>query len=89
MREAGNFLNSILSGHTISEIRKVKTEEIEKNQNHLDKSWLVSLTIIFISHLSDLTFYDGKISIIFAALFAGLKNISDEDNIEIKNFKLS
>jgi heat-inducible transcriptional repressor len=37
MREAGNFLNSILSGHTISEIRKVITEEIEKNQNHLDR----------------------------------------------------
>ena len=67
----------------------IKKFKINYNQNHLDKAWLVSLTIIFISHLSDLTFYDGKISIIFAALFAGLKNISDENNIEIKNFKLS
>ena len=37
MQEAGNFLNSILSGNTISEIRKIITEEIEKNQSHLDK----------------------------------------------------
>ena len=37
MQEAGNFLNSILSGNTISEIRKIITEQIEKNQSHLDK----------------------------------------------------
>ena len=62
-------------------INKIQTE---LNHNYLDKAWLVSLSIIFISHLSDLTFYDGKISIIFAALFAGLKNISRENNLESK-----
>ena len=61
----------------------------ELNHNNIDKAWLVSLTIIFVSHLSDLTFYDGKISIVFAALFAGLKNISHEKNLESKNLKLT
>ena len=37
MQEAGNFLNSILSGHTISEIREVIIKEIKKNQTHLDE----------------------------------------------------
>ena len=37
MREAGNFLNSILSGHTISEVRAIIVKEIEQNQSHLDK----------------------------------------------------
>ena len=62
-------------------INKLK---FELNHNYIDKAWLVSLTIIFVSHLSDLTFYDGKISIVFAALFAGLKNISQGNNPEIK-----
>ena len=58
--------------------------QIELNHNYVDKAWLTSLFIIFVSHLSDLTFYDGKISIVFAALFAGLKNIS-HNNLDIKN----
>ena len=37
MREAGNFLNSILAGHTLSEVRKIIVQEIEQNQSHLDK----------------------------------------------------
>ena len=67
-----------------SNITKMQTDKI---YNYVDKAWLVSLTIMFISHLSDLTFYDGKISIVFAALFAGMKNISQENNIESKSLK--
>ena len=61
--------------------------QIKLNHNYMDKAWLVSITIMFVSFLSDLTFYDGKISIIFAALFAGLKNISHHNNLQIKNLK--
>ncbi len=55
------------------------------DDNYIDKAWLISLAIIFVSHLSDLTFYDGKISIIFASLFAGLKNISQKNILENNN----
>ena len=37
MREAGNFLNSILAGHTLTEVREIILQEIEQNQNHLDR----------------------------------------------------
>ena len=61
---------------------------LAKNHNYVDEAWLVSLTIMYISFLSDLTFYDGKISIIFAVLLAGLKNISHQNILESKNLKL-
>ena len=33
MREAGNFLNSILAGHTLTEVREIIVKEIEQNQS--------------------------------------------------------
>ena len=84
-------MSLILSTTFLSLYRKaffnINKLQIALNHNFVDKAWLVSLAIIFVTHLSDLTFYDGKISIIFAALFAGLKNISQENNLEIKNLK--
>ena len=44
----------------------------------LKKAWFASSLIVFITHLSDITLYDGKISIIIAVLFSGLKCIIDE-----------
>ena len=44
----------------------------------LNKAWLASTLIIFISHLTDITYYDGKISILIGTLFAGLKCISNK-----------
>ena len=43
-----------------------------------NKAWFASSLIIFVSHLSDLTYYDGKISIFIGILFAGLKCIYNE-----------
>ena len=87
------FDHQILSTTFLSLYKKafniINKLKIELNHNYVDKALLVSLTIMFLSHLSDLTFYDGKISIVFAALFAGLINISQENNLEIKKLKLS
>ena len=84
-------LSLILSTTFLSLYKKafvfINKFRIAIDYNYINKAWLTSLTIIFVSHLSDLTFYDGKISIIFAALFAGLKNISQEKNIDSKNLK--
>ena len=46
-------------------------------------SFLASIMVFIIAQLSDITYYDGKISIIFSILLAGLKNIIEEKN----NFK--
>lgn len=42
------------------------------------KAWFSSSLTVVISHLTDITFYDGKISILICALFAGLKCIIEE-----------
>ena len=85
-------LSLILSTTFLSLFKKafnnINKLQIELNHNYVDKAWLISLFIIFVSHLSDLTFYDGKISIVFAALFAGLKNISHK-NLDSENLKLT
>ncbi|MBL4806095.1 MAG: heat-inducible transcriptional repressor HrcA [Rhodobacteraceae bacterium] len=36
MREAANFLNAILSGHTVSEIRTIVSREIKRHRSELD-----------------------------------------------------
>jgi len=46
----------------------------------LEKAWFCSTTIFVISHLSDITLYDGKISLLMSILFAGLKCLLDENN---------
>ena len=84
---------SLILSYTFLSIYKKAFNNINKLQiefchNYVDKAWLVSLTIMFVSFLSDLTFYDGKISIVFAAFFAGLKNIAHHNNLQTKNFKL-
>ena len=37
MREAANFLNSIVSGHTISDLRRVVERHVERHQRDLDQ----------------------------------------------------
>ena len=43
----------------------------------LNKTLLASFSIFLIAHFSDITYYDGKISILFSVLLAGLKNVID------------
>ncbi len=50
----------------------------ENNELLVKKVWFSSCAIIFINHLTDITYYDGKISILISLLFAGLKCINNE-----------
>ena len=50
----------------------------------LDKAWLAAATIILVSHLSDITYYDGRVSLAIWILLAGLKTIIDKESIKIK-----
>jgi len=58
---------------------------VYKNKNNLstliNKSWVTASIIILIFHISDVTYYDGKISILIWTLFAGIKCLIDEENI--------
>tara|TARA_B100000242_G_scaffold294390_1_gene277078 strand:- start:5990 stop:7306 length:1317 start_codon:yes stop_codon:yes gene_type:complete len=53
------------------------------SDNYINKAWITSLLIIIVSHLSDVTYYDGRISLLIWILLAGLKCILDEDKIKI------
>ena len=54
-----------------------------KGEDHIiNKCWLISTLVIIISHLFDITYYDGKIAILIWILFAGLKCIIEEKNSE-------
>ena len=39
-----------------------------------NRSWLISSLIIFLIHMTDITYYDGKIGLIICILFAGLRS---------------
>ena len=45
----------------------------------LNRAWITSVVVFLFIHLNDITYYDGKISILFCILFAGLNNISKEE----------
>lgn len=63
-----------------------KIKKIDKTSHYyfLSKPVLASFSIFLVAHMTDITYYDGKISILFALLLASIKNIIDE-NIETKN----
>ena len=47
-----------------------------KKPPNIDRAWLASTLIIIVSHLTDITYYDGKISILIWILLSGIKKIS-------------
>ena len=62
---------------------KIKSINNSLDEYKISISFLASFMVFIISQLNDITYYDGKISIIFSILLAGLKNIIEEKN----NFK--
>ena len=59
---------------------KVKKED----ESFLDKAWFSASLIVVFSHLIDVTYYDGKISILICILFAGLRCIINEKYNNVK-----
>ena len=41
-----------------------------------NKAWITSTIVIVVSHFSDITYYDGKISILIWVLFSGLRSMT-------------
>ena len=48
--------------------------------NMINKSWFLCFVLILVSHITDMTFFDGRISIILAIIISGLINIVNEPN---------
>ena len=45
------------------------------------KPWVAAFAVFLFSHLNDITYYDGKISLLSCILFAGIKNSVNENQI--------
>ena len=70
-------------------IENIKVSNKSSFNYHFKKPWLISVLVILIAHLSDITYYDGKISLILATILAGLKNISLENESNSNKTQLS
>ena len=61
-----------------------KTAKIIFNKKKLvgeiDRSWLAAVIIIITSHLTDVTYYEGRISLLIWILLSGLRCIIDSYN---------
>jgi len=68
----------------INTFKKINSLNKSLTSYSLYKPLLASFSIFLMAHFTDITYYDGKISILFSLLLAGLKNIIDE-NIELKD----
>ena len=54
-------------------------KKIQKNSDFLiDKTWFIAAIIMLVSHINDVTYYDGKISILIWILLSGLKSLVEE-----------
>ena len=66
-------------------IKTVYFKYTENEKNLINKCWLASSLVVTISHLSDITYYDGKISILIWVLLSGLECIIKEGQINFIN----
>ena len=55
--------------------RKLRNSDIKEKDLLIDRSWLASTFVLLISQMNDITYYDGRISVIFWILLSGLRNI--------------
>ena len=53
----------------------------------VDKAWIIASVIVVINHIFDVTYYEGKISLLIWILLAGLKCIIDENSIKESHIK--
>ena len=60
----------------ISASKKYLIENKNKDLSFIDKAWIISFTNFLIIHMFDITYFDGRISILSWTLLAGLRNMN-------------
>ena len=85
---------SLLVFSTILKVLQESYQKINKLKKSLlnhstSKSFIIAFLIFLFSHLNDITYYDGKISILFSILLASLIKIIDQQNhIEEEKYQI-
>ena len=59
--------------------KKLRQYKFNNRDNLIDRSWLASSSVLLISQMNDITYFDGRISIIFWIFLSGLRNIVEKD----------
>ena len=54
--------------------REISAGELTSKELIINKSWLASSMVLLISQMNDITYYDGRISVMFWILLSGLRN---------------
>ncbi len=62
--------------------RKLNSDTFNPKESIINRSWLASTVVLLSSQMNDITYYDGRISVMFWVLLSGLKNMIKE-----KDFK--
>ena len=60
----------------ISALKIYRIQNKYQHASSIDKAWIISFTNFLIIHLFDITYFDGRISILCWTLLAGLRSIS-------------
>lgn len=58
--------------------KELSSNSFNIKQSLINKSWLASTTVLLISQMNDITYYDGRISVMFWIFLSGLRNIIEE-----------
>ncbi len=71
----------VQSGKDYFFFKQNKQKELKNNSSIFDKSWILSFFIFFLIHMFDITYFDGRISILAWILLSGMRSIIKEKAI--------
>ena len=72
-------------GVLASASKKYLIENDNQNISFIDKAWIISYANFLIIHMFDITYFDGRISILSWTLLAGLRTITQNKVIKFDN----
>ena len=73
----GILVAIIFLGFMIFLMKNLLEINLDSSKNIIDKAWMISVLLFLISHLSDITIYDGRINILVWIFLSGAKCMID------------
>ncbi len=66
-------------------IKKLSKFTFNKEEFLISKAWIISILIIIVTHLSDVTFYEDRIGILITTFFSGLRCFVKDNKLSYEN----
>ena len=64
--------------------KKIFIDSSFRDKSNLNKFWFASGIVFLTYHLTDITYYDGKISLVIWILLSGMRSILNEETLQKK-----